>query len=163
MCKKCNQSTHSMPVSLETTVGSEVLRGPTSHDQWTDSGSSNSSNNIVLSQTMTDSFSVYLMYDSTILEALGHCTPPPSTSYQCRDKKSRCLSRAMHASTCPALQGLIDTAFRISQSWRIWKTIPVSRLWPGSPPKFNRLFIGPLATFPENFMQISSEVFAKSC
>jgi len=31
--------------------------------------------------------------------------------------------------------------------------------WPGSPPKFNRLFIGPLSTFPENFIQICSEVF----
>jgi len=35
--------------------------------------------------------------------------------------------------------------------------------WFGSPSKFNRLFIGPLPTFPENFMQIRSEVFAQSC
>jgi len=33
----------------------------------------------------------------------------------------------------------------------------------GWPPKFNRLFICPLPTFPENFMQIRSEVFAQSC
>jgi len=33
----------------------------------------------------------------------------------------------------------------------------------GSPPKFNLSFIGPLLTFPENFMQIRSEVFAQSC
>jgi len=32
-----------------------------------------------------------------------------------------------------------------------------------SPPKFNHLFTGPLSTFPENFMQIRSEVFAQSC
>jgi len=30
-----------------------------------------------------------------------------------------------------------------------------------SPQKFNRLFIDPLPTFPENFMQIRSEVFAR--
>jgi len=41
------------------------------------------------------------------------------------------------------------TTFRISQYW--------------SPPKFSHLFIGPLPTFPENFMQICSEVFAQSC
>jgi len=29
--------------------------------------------------------------------------------------------------------------------------------------KFNHLFIGPLPTFPENFMQIRLEVFAQSC
>ena len=33
----------------------------------------------------------------------------------------------------------------------------------GSPPKFNRLFIGPLSIFPENFVHIRSEVFAQSC
>jgi len=33
------------------------------------------------------------------------------------------------------------------------------RIWTGSPPKSNRLFIGPLPTFPENFMQIRSEFF----
>jgi len=33
----------------------------------------------------------------------------------------------------------------------------------GSPPKFNRLFSGPLPTFRENFMQIGSEVFAQIC
>jgi len=32
-----------------------------------------------------------------------------------------------------------------------------------SPPKFNHLFIGPLPTFPENFIQIRLEVFAQSC
>jgi len=32
----------------------------------------------------------------------------------------------------------------------------------GSPPKFNHLFIGPLSTFPENFMQIRSKAFAQS-
>jgi len=32
-----------------------------------------------------------------------------------------------------------------------------------SPPKFNRLFIGPLTAFAENFMKIHSEVFAQSC
>jgi len=42
------------------------------------------------------------------------------------------------------------------------KTIRVSRRWSGSPPKFNRLFAGPLPIFPENFMQIRSEVFAQS-
>ena len=47
--------------------------------------------------------------------------------------------------------------------WRIRKTIPVSRRWSGSPPKFNNLFVGPLPTFPKNFMQIPSEVFAQSC
>jgi len=41
--------------------------------------------------------------------------------------------------------------------------LPVSRSGSGSgsPPKFDHLFIGPLPTFPENFMQIRSEVFAK--
>jgi len=33
----------------------------------------------------------------------------------------------------------------------------------GSPPKFNHLFTGPLPSFPENFMQIRSEVIAQSC
>jgi len=32
-----------------------------------------------------------------------------------------------------------------------------------SPPKFNHLFTGPLPTFPENFVQIRSVVFAQSC
>ena len=32
-----------------------------------------------------------------------------------------------------------------------------------SPLKFNRLFSGPLPTFPENFMQIHSDVFVQSC
>jgi len=31
--------------------------------------------------------------------------------------------------------------------------------WSKSPPQFNHLFVGPLQTFPENFMQIRSEVF----
>jgi len=31
----------------------------------------------------------------------------------------------------------------------------------GSPPKFNRMFVGPLPTFPENFMQIRSQVFLR--
>ena len=35
--------------------------------------------------------------------------------------------------------------------------------WSGSPPKFNHLFIGSLRTFPENFVQIRSEVFVQSC
>jgi len=39
--------------------------------------------------------------------------------------------------------------------------IPVSRRWLGSPPKFNHLFIGPLLTFPDNFMQSHLEVFHK--
>ena len=39
----------------------------------------------------------------------------------------------------------------------------VFRIGSRSPPKFNRLFIGPLPTFRENFMQIRSEVFAQSC
>ena len=34
--------------------------------------------------------------------------------------------------------------------------------WCGSPPKFNNFFIGPLPTFPENFIQIRSEVFAQN-
>ena len=34
----------------------------------------------------------------------------------------------------------------------------------GSPPKFNHLFIGPLPTFPENFVQIRSKFFSsQSC
>jgi len=33
----------------------------------------------------------------------------------------------------------------------------------GLPPKFNQLFTGPLTIFPENFMQIRSDVFAQSC
>jgi len=33
----------------------------------------------------------------------------------------------------------------------------------GSLPKFNHLFVCPLPTFPENFIQIRSEVFAQSC
>jgi len=33
----------------------------------------------------------------------------------------------------------------------------------GSPPTFNHLFIDPLPTFPGNFMQIRSEIFAQSC
>jgi len=41
---------------------------------------------------------------------------------------------------------------RISQYWRIWKTIPVSRWWSGSPPKFNELFIRPLPTFPDAYL-----------
>jgi len=32
----------------------------------------------------------------------------------------------------------------------------------GSPPEFNLFFIGPLPTFPENFMQIRSE-FGRFC
>jgi len=40
---------------------------------------------------------------------------------------------------------------------------PVSRRWSGSPPKFNRLFNGPLPTFSKNLMPIHSEVFAQSC
>jgi len=53
--------------------------------------------------------------------------------------------------------------FRISQQWRIRKTVPVSRRWSGSLPKFNHLFNGPLSTFPENFMHIRLEVFAQTC
>jgi len=34
--------------------------------------------------------------------------------------------------------------------------------WSGSPPKFNRLFSGPLPTFSENFVQIRSEVCAQN-
>jgi len=33
----------------------------------------------------------------------------------------------------------------------------------GSPPKFNHLFIGPLPTFSESFMQIRLEAFAQTC
>jgi len=33
----------------------------------------------------------------------------------------------------------------------------------GSPSKSNRLFTGPLPTFPKNFVQIRSDVFAQSC
>jgi len=43
------------------------------------------------------------------------------------------------------------------------KQSPVSRWWFGSPPKFHHLFIDPLPTFPENFMQIRLEVFSQSC
>jgi len=39
----------------------------------------------------------------------------------------------------------------------------VSGLGFGLPPKFNHLFIGQLPTFPENFMEIHSEVFAQIC
>jgi len=39
--------------------------------------------------------------------------------------------------------------------------LPVSRSGSGSPPKFNNLFIGPFPTFPENLMQIRSEVFLR--
>ena len=41
----------------------------------------------------------------------------------------------------------------------IWITDP----WSGSQLKFNRLFTGPLPTFPENLMQVRSEVSAQSC
>ena len=45
--------------------------------------------------------------------------------------------------------------------------LPVSQYRSGSlsriATKFNHLFIGTLSTFPENFMQIRSEVFAQSC
>ena len=54
---------------------------------------------------------------------------------------------AQYCSVCAAQS--VDTTFCISQYWRIWKTIPVSRWWSGSPPKFNHLFIGPLPTFPK--------------
>ena len=41
--------------------------------------------------------------------------------------------------------------------------IPIRILpWSGSPPKFNHLFVGLLPTFPENFIEIRSEVFAQS-
>jgi len=43
------------------------------------------------------------------------------------------------------------------------ETIPVSRRWTRSPPKCNHLLTGPLSTFPENFMQIRSEVFVHNC
>jgi len=33
----------------------------------------------------------------------------------------------------------------------------------GSLPKFNHFFIGPLPTFPENFMQTRLEFFVQSC
>jgi len=56
-----------------------------------------------------------------------------------------------------------DTTFRISQQWRIQKTIPVSTRWYWSSPKFNLLFIGSLPTLSKNFMQIRSEVFVQSC
>ena len=38
----------------------------------------------------------------------------------------------------------------------------ISRWRSGSPSKFNHLFIGPLPTFPENFMQIRWEVFFRN-
>ena len=64
------------------------------------------------------------------------------------------VAMAMPAGACPTLQRRtaqsVDTTFRISQWWRIRKTIPVFRRWSGSPPKFNHLFTGPLPTFPEN-------------
>ena len=41
--------------------------------------------------------------------------------------------------------------------------LPVLEYESRSPPKFNHLFIDPLPTFPENFMQIRLEVFAESC
>ena len=46
---------------------------------------------------------------------------------------------------------------------QIQKTIPVSKRWSGSPPKFNHLFIGSLSPFSENLMQIRLELFAQSC
>jgi len=42
------------------------------------------------------------------------------------------------------------TTFRISQQWRIRKTVSVSKRWPGSS-KFNHLFNGPLPTLSEKF------------
>jgi len=53
---------------------------------------------------------------------------------------------------------LTSVAIRI----RIWIRIQI-RIRDRSPPKFNRLFNGPLPTFPEHFMQIRWEVFAQSC
>jgi len=41
--------------------------------------------------------------------------------------------------------------------------LPVSRYGLGSLLKFNHLFIGLLPNFPENFMQIRSEVFTQRC
>jgi len=45
----------------------------------------------------------------------------------------------------------------------IWMRIRIRIPESGLPPKFrpNHLFIGPMTTFPENFMQICSEVFAQ--
>ena len=62
------------------------------------------------------------------------------------------VAMAMTASACRAVQRRaaqsVDTAFRISQQWRIRKTIPVSKRWSGSPPKFNQLFnTNPLGSF----------------
>jgi len=65
------------------------------------------------------------------------------------------VAMAMPASACPALQHCMvqwdDNVFRISQQWRIWKTIPVSRQWTGLPPKFNHWFTGPLPNLPREF------------
>ena len=63
------------------------------------------------------------------------------TSYQCHHPPNQ-------------YEQQIYVRFHISQYWQIQKTIPVSRWWSGSLPKFNRLFIRPFPTFPENFMQI---------
>ena len=87
------------------------------------------------------------------LEALAQCIPPP---------RHLLLVPPSGESVCAAELCLLTT-FRISKKWRIRKTIPVSRQRSGSPLKFNRLFVGPLPAFPENFMQICLEVLAQSC
>jgi len=46
---------------------------------------------------------------------------------------------------------------------RFLNIYPCLLQWSGSPPKLNHLFIGPLPIFRENFMQIRSDVYAKSC
>jgi len=83
------------------------------------------------------------------LEALGQGIPPP------RHVLPVSPSGESATDVCPL------TIFLIFQYWRIRKkTISVSRRWSGSQPKFNHyLFIGPLPTFPRNFIQIHSEVF----
>jgi len=78
------------------------------------------------------------------LQALGQCIPPPKHVLPV----SRYLSRHL------------ANGFEITNPEN---NHSVYRRWSGSPPKFNRLFIASLPTFPENFMQIRSGVFAQSC
>ena len=51
----------------------------------------------------------------------------------------------------------------VHTSTKARRTSVAIRIFPssGSPPKFNHLFVGPLPTVPENFMQICLVVFAQ--
>jgi len=45
----------------------------------------------------------------------------------------------------------IRTTFRIGQWWRIWQTVPVSRWWSRSMPKFNHFVKWPIANLTWKF------------